>query len=111
MCRVLEISKSGFYDWLNRPLSLKAQEDEQLKIAIRAAHKRGRGVYGPKRLQEELAAEGYVVGRDRIDRLRKEMGIQCKQKKKFKVTTNSNHLLPVAENLLNQDFTTTTPNH
>jgi transposase InsO family protein len=61
-------------------------------------------------LQPELAADGFVVGRDRIDRLRREMGISCRQKRKLKATTNSNHDLPVAENLLNQKFTPSAPN-
>lgn len=71
---------------------------KQLKIAIRVAHKRYREVYGTRRLQPELVADGVIAGRDRITRLRKEMGIHCKQKRKFIATTNSNHALPVAPN-------------
>jgi len=110
MCRVLKVSRSGFYDWLERKPSRRAQENERLKVAIKAAHKRSRETYGPLRLQPDLAADGFVAGRDRIARLRREMGLWCKQKRKFKATTNSNHDLPVAENLLNQDFTATAPN-
>lgn len=90
--------------------SVHSQEDERLKVAIRAAHKRTRETYGARRLQPELAADGFIAGRDRIARLRREMGIRCRQKRKFKATTNSNHDLPVAENLLNQDFTPSRPN-
>ena len=79
-------------------------------MAIKAAHKHTRETYGPLRLQPELAADGFVAGRDRIARLRREMDLWCKQKRKFKATTNSNHSLPVAENLLDQDFTATAPN-
>lgn len=61
-------------------------------------------------MQAELAAEGFVAGRDHIARLRREMGIRCLQKRKFKATTNSNHTLPVAENLLEQRFAPTVPN-
>jgi transposase InsO family protein len=68
-----------------------------------------RRTYGAKRLQTELAKEGWQVGRDRIARLRKEDGICCIQKRKFKATTNSNHHLPVAENLLEQRFAPTEP--
>lgn len=63
-----------------------------------------------RRLQPELAAEGFPTGRDRIDRLRKDLKIRCRQKRKFKATTNSNHGLPVADNLLKQTFSPTAPN-
>jgi len=110
MCRVLNVSRSGFYTWLQRKPSRRAQEDERLKVAIKAAHKRTRESYSARRLQPELAADGFVAGRDRIARLRRELGILCRQKRKFKATTNSNHSLPVAENLLNQTFTANAPN-
>lgn len=100
MRRVLGVSRSGFYDWLKRSPSARAQEDERLKIAIKAAHRRSRETYGSRRLQPELATEGFVAGRDRIARLRRELNLRCKQKRKFKATTNSNRGLPVAENLL-----------
>lgn len=109
-CRVLGISRSGFYDWCKRPPSQRAQEDELLKVAIRAAHTKSRETYGARRLQPELAADGFVAGRDRIGRLRQEMGLQCRQKRKFKATTNSAHSLPVAENVLGQVFEPTRPN-
>lgn len=110
MSRVVGVSRSGFYDWLKRSPSARAQEDARLKVAIKAAHRRSRETYGARRLQPELAAEGWVTGRDRIARLRREMKLRCKQKRKFKATTNSNHGLPVAENLLEQRFSPTAPN-
>lgn len=110
MCRVLNVSRSGFYDWLDATPSPRAQEDERLKVAIKAAHKRTRETYGARRLQPELATDGFIAGRDRIARLRRELGLRCRQKRKFKATTNSNHDLPVAENLLNQDFAASAPN-
>ena len=110
MSRVFEVSRSDYYDWLKRNPLIRAQENEPLKIAIRVAHKRHREVYGARRLQPELAADGFTAGRDRIIRLRQEMGIRCKQKRKFIATTNSNHSLPIAPNLLAQEFSTTRPN-
>lgn len=110
MSRVFEVSRSGYYDWLKRKPSARTQANERLKIAIRVAHKRCREVYGALRLQPELVADGFIAGRDRIIRLRKEMGIRCKQKRKFIATTNSNHALPVAPNLLEQKFNATCPN-
>lgn len=110
MSRVLDVSRGGFYDWLRRKPSRRAQEDERLKVAIKAAHKRTRESYSARRLQLELAADGFIAGRDRIARLRRELGLRCRQKRKFKATTNSNHDLPVAKNLLNQTFAPNSPN-
>ena len=109
MARVLEVSRSGYYTWLRRRPSRREIQDSVLKGLIRCAHKRSRGTYGPLRLQEELAAENQQVGRDHICRLRKEMGLKCIQHKKFKVTTDSQHHLPVAANLLEQQFSVSLP--
>jgi putative transposase len=109
LCRALEVSKSGYFAWLNRPLSKHAQDEARLEIEIRAAHERTRQSYGPERLQEELEGRGIEVGVHRIKRIRKKLGICCKQVRRFKATTNSKHTLPVAENLLNQNFTVDGP--
>lgn len=109
MARVFEVSRSGFYAWLMRAPSKGRIRDEQLKVLIRCAHKRSRGTYGPRRLQDELAAEGYRVGRDHISRLRQEMGLKCIQHRKFKTTTDSRHNLPVAANHLDRKFSVTVP--
>ena len=73
-------------------------------MAIRAAHRRTRQTYGAERLQHELAEDGIRVGICRIKRIKRKLGLRCKQKRKFKVTTYSKHKLPVAENLLKQQF-------
>ena len=109
MARVLGVSRSGFYAWLTRPPSARSESDETMKPLIRIAHKAGRGTYGPRRIQTELQATGTVVGRDQIARLRREMGLKCIQKRKFKATTNSAHSLPVVENLLDQQFAVSDP--
>jgi transposase InsO family protein len=109
MARVLEVSRSGYYAWLTREPSRREIRDSVLKVLIDSAHKRSRGTYGPRRLQDELAAENQQVGRDHISRLRKEMGLKCIQKKRFKITTDSKHHLPVAENLLDQKFSVSVP--
>jgi len=109
MSSVLEVTRSGYYAWLRRSPSKHTQEDARLKLEIKAAHKRTRESCGPERLQSDLADNGVNVGVCRIKRLRKEMGIRCKQVKKFKATTNSKHSLPVAENLLNQNFKVSAP--
>jgi putative transposase len=109
MSRVLQVSRSGYYEWLSREPSTRDREDERLKIEIRAAHQRSRETCGPRRLQPELAAAGIQAGRDRIARLRRSMGLYCRQRRRFKVTTDSRHTMPVAPNLLNQQFQPTAP--
>lgn len=110
LCRVFDVSRSGFYAWLGREPSQHTQDDERLKVAIKAAHVQTRETYGVLRLWPELVAQGFATGRDRVVRLRQELGLRCKQKRKFKATTNSRHDYPVAENLLNQTFAPTRPN-
>lgn len=111
MCLVLGVSKSGYYAWRNRKPSARKLEEERLKVAIKAAHERGRGTYGPEKIQDELAeVEKMAAGLNRIKRLRCQMNLRCKQVKKYKATTDSNHNLPVAPNLLNQDFAVAGPN-
>ena len=111
LCQMLSISRSGYYNtWRQRPPSRRALEDTRLEVEIKAAHRRTREIYGPDRLQKNLAAHGVQIGVHRIKRLRRELGLRCKQKRKFKATTNSTHSLPVADNLLAQDFTATAPN-
>ena len=109
MARVLGVSRSGFYGWLTRSPSARSKNDEKMKPLIRIAHKAGRGTYGPRRIQTELQSTGTFIGRDQIARLRREMGLRCIQKRKFKATTNSAHSLPVVENLLDQQFTVSDP--
>ena len=110
LCRLFDVSSSGYYARKGRPLSQRAREEQRLEVEIRSAHKRTRETHGPERLQKELEAHGVNAGVCRIRRIRKKLGIRCKQKKKFKATTNSRHNLPVAENLLDQKFDATAPN-
>jgi transposase InsO family protein len=108
--RILKVSASGYYAWLGRPLSKWAREESRLEIEIRAAHRRTRQTYGAERLQRDLLEHGIQVGICRIKRIRRKLGIRCKQKRKFKATTDSRHNLPVAENILEQQFKSAAPN-
>lgn len=108
--RVLGVSASGYYSWVDRPLSKRAREELRLELEVKAADQRTRHTYGSERLQHELAEEGIRIGICRIKRIRKKLGIQCRQKRKFKATTDSRHKLPVAENLLGQQFKVSQPN-
>jgi len=109
LCRALNVSISGYYAWRIRKPSRRAREDGRLEVEILAAHKRTRETCGPKRLQEDLADHGVKAGVSRIRRIRKKLGIKCKQKKRFKATTDSRHDLPVAGNLLQQKFEAAAP--
>jgi len=102
--RILKVSASGFYAWLDRPPSERAKEEMRLEMEIKAAHRRTRQTYGAERLQHELAEHGVRVGICRLKRIRRKLGLRCKQKRKFRVTTDSKHKLPVAENMLKQQF-------
>jgi transposase InsO family protein len=105
----VEVAESGYYARQSQPLSKRAQEEERLEIETKAAHERTRHSYRAERLQKDLKEHGTNVGVSRIKRIRKKLGIHCKQKKKFKATTDSKHNLPVAENILEQKFKAAAP--
>ena len=110
LSRMLVVSASGYYAWVDRPPSKRAREEVRLELEIKAAHKRTRQTYGPERLQRDLAEHGVRVGIGRIKRIRKKLGIRCKQKRRFKATTQSRYRLSVAENVLGQQFKVYRPN-
>lgn len=110
MCRLLGVSISGYYAWRKRPPSPRTQQEPRPEAEVLAAHQRTRETFGVERLQKDLREHGVKVGVHRIKRLRRKLGLRCKQKRKFKATTNSKHDLPVAPNLMNQDFAATAPN-
>ncbi len=111
LCNLLDVARSGYQAWrTGKVLSTRRLEDARLVIAIKAAHARGRGIYGPLKILSELQAQGIHVGLNRIKRLRKLHGIRCTHRKKFKLTTDSKHRLPVAKNLLDRQFSCTQPN-
>lgn len=102
-CRTLAVSRSGYYDWRTRCLQ-PAPDTVALETAARAAHARGRESYGAKRLRDELAEMGYPRSVSAIKRLRARLGLRCKHRRRFVRTTDSNHALPIAPNLLEQRF-------
>ncbi len=110
MCRILEVSESGYHAWRQRPPSARQQENRRLETEIKAAHQRTRETYGPERLHSDLADQGVQTSVYRIKRIRTRLGLRCKQKRKFKATTNSNHALPLAPNLLDRQFAVAAPN-
>ena len=105
-CRVLEVSRSGFYEWQSRGTT-PDPDTTALEVAARAAHARGRECYGPKRLRAELAEMGFVRSLATVKRLRSRLGLRCRHKRRFVRTTDGNHTLPIAPNLLEQQFNKT----
>jgi putative transposase len=111
MCRVLEVSPSGYYAWRNRPESARAIANRTLLAQVRRLHAEHRGRYGSPRMHAALRAEGRTASRGRVARLMRRHGIRALAGRRFKpCTTNSRHYLPIAPNLLKQDFVASAPN-
>jgi putative transposase len=105
MCRVLSVSPSGYYAWRNRKPSKRTQARAAVDATVKAEFEARKGRAGAPRLSRHLR-----VGRRQVAESLRRQGLRAKAAKKFKATTNSNHTLPVAENLLQQDFTAERPN-
>jgi putative transposase len=111
LCQLLNVAQSGYQLWYTgKAISPRKAQEFALVLAIKTAHEKGRQIYGAHKIKDELVSQGIKVSVNRIKRLRKLHGIRCKHKKKFKVTTDSKHHLPVAPNLLNRQFSPTAPN-
>jgi putative transposase len=101
---VLEVSRSGYYQWIKYPKSTRKIEDMKLKQKIVEIHRHSRRTYGSPRIHQQLVREDYQVSKKRVERLMKEAGIHAMAKKKYRATTDSKHTLPVAANHLNRNF-------
>ena len=110
LCRVLEVSRSGFYAWMTRPQSPRARQDVQLTSLIRIAHAQSRGTYGSPRIRQDLREWSFRVSRKRVARLMSQAGLMGRQPRRYRATTDSRHLLPVAGNLIKRRFEATAPN-
>jgi transposase InsO family protein len=110
MCRVLEVSTSGYYAWRRRTPSQRRREDERMTARIRGIHTRSRGTYGVPRIHAELAEQGVPVGRKRIARLMRAAGLQGVSRRKWVTTTQRDVRLRPAPDLVNRDFTAPAPN-
>lgn len=110
-CRVLAVSRSGYYEWRRRPVSERALRRASLTAQIREFHVGHHASYGSPRVFRELRARGERVNEKTVAKVMREAGIQAKSQRKFRVTTtDSNHTQPVAENVLNREFTAETRN-
>jgi len=110
MCRVLEVSTSGYYAWLKRPPSPRAQEEAKLLKRIREIHRRSKGTYGAPRIHAELAADGMHVGRKRVARLMKAADLHGVSRRKSYVTTRRAQKVRPAPDLVQRNFTADGPN-
>lgn len=110
LCRVLEVSRSGYYAWRTRKPSPRDLEDERLRPRVVEAFETGRGTYGSPRVRDELIDQGFEIGRKRVARLMRELGLQGLSPRKFRVTTDSDHDHPIAENVLARNFEASRPN-
>ncbi len=104
MCRVLAVSRSGYYAWARRPPSRRTHTDQQLSTAIGAVHAASRRTYGSPRVQAELVAHGWRCGRHRVARLMRAAGLTGHRRRRWRVTTDSRHGHPVAANTLARQF-------
>jgi putative transposase len=110
LCRVLRVSRSGYYAWRIRLPSTRALDDEQLRPKVVEAFKVGRGTYGSPRVLDELIDQGFEVGRRRVARLMRQLGLRGVMPRKFRVTTDSDHEHPIAQNMLGRNFEASQPN-
>lgn len=104
LCKVMRVSRSGFYSWKTRKKSNRQQERERIIPKVKQIHRETKATYGSRRMSAELEAMGESCGRVKAGSLMKLAGVAARQKKKFKVTTDSAHNLPVAANLLKRNF-------
>ena len=119
MCRVFDVSESGYRSWqrggkpvlsLSNGLQRKRLTDGQMLALIQAIHVEFKGAYGSPRIVRELWLRGFPASKERVERLMQENGIKAKHKRRFKVTTDSKHNLPIAPNLLERNFMPGAPN-
>jgi putative transposase len=110
LCRGMRVSQSGYADWCKRQKSPRQQEEAALVVSLREIHRSSRGTYGSPRIYRECKARGLAYGRNRVARLMRKYQITARPLRRFVVTTDANHDLPVAENRLDRQFTVKAPN-
>lgn len=109
LCRILGVSRSGYYDYKDRPPSERERQDEALTTKIHEIHGRSRGTYGSPRVHAELRSSGIRCGRKRVARLMREIGIRgCLRGRRKRTTRRSKHAVPAAD-LVSRDFNSTVP--
>ena len=110
LCRWLDVTRSGFYAWRGRPESTHTRDDRRLKVLVRASFEASKQRYGSPRVHEDLLEQDEYVSRKRVVRLMQEDGLKARLRKRYKLTTMSDHDQPVAANLLDRQFEADAPN-
>ena len=109
MCKVIKVNRSGYYHWIEAGMIIK-KVDNQLNELIQAIFVQGRNNYGTRPIRDKLLElYGLVVSRQRISMIMKDLNLKVKMKRRYKNTTDSNHNLPIAPNILNRDFCASEP--
>lgn len=109
MCKILQVSRSGYYDWRSRKPSRRTQENDVLRNELVLIHQQSRETYGGRKLWQELLARGYHCGRHRAERLRRACGLESRRRKRFKRAYEAKKTAPPAPNLLDQRFVADAP--
>jgi transposase InsO family protein len=109
LCRTLGVSRAGFYAWQGRPPAARNGADERLGLDVAAIHAESRQRYGSPRIHAELGARGCRTSRKRVARLMRERGLAARRRRRFRVTTDSQHAFPVAPNVLAREFAQPAP--
>lgn len=110
MCKVLEVSRSGYYAWCERPPSNRTKKRKELVKKIRKTHQESRELYGSPKITQALRKQGITVSERTVSRLMTQHQIRSKTVRKYKATTNSKHKLPVYDNVLDRKFSAVKPN-
>ena len=110
LCRCLAVTRSGFYAWQRRPESARSRDDRRLKVLVQASCDASKQRYGRPRIHEDLIEQDEQVSRKRVVRLMQEEGLVARARKRYTVTTMSDHDQPVAANLLDRQFEADAPN-
>jgi putative transposase len=109
MCQLLEVSRSGYYEWRSRPPRAEVEAEQQVEAKVKHYFAQGRGTYGTRRIKYLLAQEGLQVSRRRIGRILRQAGLHCKTRRKFKAPSAAGQAQTVAPNQLNREFTVDVP--
>jgi putative transposase len=109
LCRVMDVSSSGYYAWRVRPSSARSVQEKELMLHITTAHQQSRSTYGSPRVKRELGIKGISCSRNRVARLMRLHGVQVKPVRRFRLTTSSKHNLPIHANVLDRQFTSSAP--
>mgnify|MGYP001192957965 CR=1 FL=1 len=104
MCKILNVSSSGYYYWCNHPIPKRVIRNTSLLSEIKKVYHGSKEIYGAPRITQELNMAGISTSQKTVARLMRENNIKSKLKRKFKITTDSNHKYPISPNLINQNF-------